>query len=267
LKNPLGATDEVMMKRFAASAFSAMILFLFFVTQSIAEDPTAQEIVEKANNLYKGDQSYSKLTMNINTPQWQRYLQMEAWSKGQTDFFIRVLQPAKDQGTTFLKLGREMWNYVPSVDFVAKIPPSMMGQNWMGSDFTNEDISRADSVVTDYSHKLIGSETIDGADCWKIESTPKPEAPVVWGKMELLIQKDTYLLRKQTYFDQDMKKVKTLMASDIRKIQGRMIAMHLEMENFVKPGNKTVLIFDDMDFKKPIPESTFTKQNLRKMGN
>jgi hypothetical protein len=126
-------------------------------------------------------------------------MKMAGWTEGTTKSFIEVLAPRKDQGVTFLKLDRQAWQYVPAVDRTIKIPPSMMLQSWKGSDFTNDDVVRADSLVVDYTHHLVEqSETT-----WTIEARPKPKAPVVWGKIILQVNKANFVSEGADYFDEE----------------------------------------------------------------
>ena len=227
-----------------------------------AGEPTAKEIIERSDDLMRGKTSYTEMSMTVTTPRYTRSFKMKAWTSGRERAFIVVLSPAREAGVTYLKIGREMWNYLPSVERTVKIPPSMMLQSWMGSDFTNDDLARADSLITDYQHRLVGEEAIDGAACWKIELTPLPNAPVVWGKIIGIIQKDGYIGRRMEYYDEDMKLTKTLTTDRLITASGRKIASHMIMTNQSKPGQKTEISYDQIRFEVPVPESTFTEANL-----
>ena len=231
-------------------------------------NPAAEEIVAKADNLMRGTSSFAEIEMKLERKKsyQNRTIKMKAWTKGNEKSFIVIMEPAKDAGTTFLKLKSEMWNYLPKIERKVKIPPSMMLQSWMGSDFTNDDVSRADSMITDYTHKLIGEETIEGQPCWKIESIPKENAPVFWGKVVNIIQKDGYIYRKQEFYDEDMALAKVMVLSRIRETSGRRVPTLMTMTNEKKPGNITTLSFDKIEFDITIAEDTFTQQNLIRGG-
>src|SRR5690606_7193369 len=141
---------------------------------------TAKEIIQKADERMRGNSNYAELSMEIIRPEWKRTMSMKSWAKGTEYALIYITAPAKDKGTVSLKIGNEMWNWLPSIERSIKVSPSMMMQSWMGSDFTNDDLIRQSSVVEDYDHRLLGEEKAGGADCYKVELTPKPEAPVVW---------------------------------------------------------------------------------------
>jgi hypothetical protein len=127
----------------------------------------------------RGESSYTVSTMNIVRPDWTRSMSMKSWIKRQDLSLVLVTAPAKDKGTSSLKRYREMWNWLPGIERVIKIAPSMLGQSWMGSDFTNDDLINQSSILVDYTNELLGSETFDDAGMWLIEATAKPDAPVV----------------------------------------------------------------------------------------
>ncbi|MCZ7586315.1 MAG: outer membrane lipoprotein-sorting protein [Deltaproteobacteria bacterium] len=163
-------------------SFLVFILLLFAFAVWAGDKPSADAIVAKADDAARRDSSFAAITMRIQTPRWNRELSMKAWTQGRDKSFIVVEKPAKDAGTTFLKLDHEMWQYIPRIERKVKIPPSMMLQSWMGSDFTNEDLSRDDAMITDYTHQVAGEETVDGLGVWLVESTPKESAAVFWGQ-------------------------------------------------------------------------------------
>jgi outer membrane lipoprotein-sorting protein len=158
-----------------------------------------------------------------------------------------------------------MWNWVPSIERMVKIPPSMMMQSWMGSDFTNDDLVRESSLVKNYSHKLLGEEKLEGYTCYKIELIPDEQAAVVWGKIVMWITKDETLWLKGEYYDEDGILVNTEILSNIKKMDDRLMPTHLEMIPADKEGQKTVLNFDNIKFNVALDESFFSQQNMKKI--
>ena len=173
-----------------------IILFSF---SSHCQQPNATEIVKKANDLMNGRSSQSTATMTIVRPTWTRKVSMKTWSLGNDYYMILITAPAQDKGQVFLKRHTEMWNWMPSISRIIRIPPSMMGQNWMGSDFTNNDLVKENSIVDDYTHTLLGNETIEGYDCYKIQLVPKPNAAVVWDKIIVWIAKGQILYAESRF--------------------------------------------------------------------
>jgi hypothetical protein len=143
------------------------------------------------------------------------------------------------------------------------MPPSMMMQSWMGSDFTNDDLVNQSSMVVDYSHDFMGDTTIGLYDCWKIAMYPKEEAAVVWGKLEAYISKNDYFQLILKYYDEDEFLINTMTLSDIREMGGRVIPTKMEMIPTENPDQKTVIIYRDFEYDIDLQESFFSVQNLK----
>ncbi len=213
----------------------------------------------------RGKSSFAVITMTIEKPSWKRSMTMKAWAL-EPDFSLVVLtEPARDKGSVTLKRGNEVWNWLPSVQKVIKIPPSMMLQSWMGSDFTNDDLVRASSVVRDYTHTLLGRERYEGQECYKIELIPKPEAGVVWAKVLVWISTVGYLEFKTEYYDEDGTLVKSFLGSDVKTFGDRRLPAHWEMIPYNQPGNKTILEYDELGFNEKISEDFFSLQNMKRI--
>ena len=240
-----------------------LLMLTLFATVAHAQDIT--EIIKKADEKFRGTSSQGEMTMIIQRPTWSREVSMKNWTLGNDYSMIYITAPAKEKGQVFLKRHNEMWNWVPSIERMIKIPPSMMMQSWMGSDFTNDDLVRESSLVKDYSQKLIGEETIDGYDCYKAELTPHPDAPVVWGKILMWVSKDDYYWLKAEYYDEDNKLVNTEILSDIQQMDDRKMPTRLEMIPADEKGNKTILIFKNIKFNVNLNESFFSQQNMKRI--
>jgi outer membrane lipoprotein-sorting protein len=241
------------------------LLIIFLLLGNIAFAQDAKDIMQQAEQKVRGNSSFSELSIQVIRPSWQRTMQLKAWSKG-TDYAMMLVEaPAADKGTVFLKREKEIWNWVPSIERTIKFPPSMMQQSWMGTDFTNDDLVRADSYVNDYTQSIIGDSTIEGKECYKLLLIPKPEAGIVWGKVIAFISKGDYLELRVAFYDEDGNLVNLLTASDIKNLGGRMLPARLEMIPVEKDGYKTILTYQNIDFNQPIAESFFTLQNMQRL--
>lgn len=239
-----------------------MIVFLIVLAAN-AQD--AKEIVKKSNDLSLGTTSQGTMTMTIERPKWTRTVTMKSWSKGTDYYLILITAPARDKGQVFLKRDKDMWNWMPAISRMIKLPPSMMSQSWMGSDFTNDDLVKMNSIVEDYTHKLLGEEEVNGMNCYKIELIPKENAAVVWGKVIMWIEKDEFFQMKAEYYDEDMYLVNTMIADNITQFNDRKLPAHLEMIPAEKDGNKTILDMSEMIFNKDIPDNFFSQQNMKRV--
>jgi len=244
--------------------------WLIFTTFQIAFIVTAQnysakEIVKLADDKNRGLSSKGEMTMTIVRPDWNRSVTMKAWSKGNDFAMVLITAPPKEKGQVFLKRRSEMWNWVPSIDKMVKIPPSMMLQSWMGSDFTNDDLVQQSSIVKDYTHRMLGKENVRGLECYKIELVPLPDATVVWGKIITWITINGFDMWKSEYYDEDMELVNIENAFDIKKMGDRSIPVRMEIVPVTKKGQKTILEISTMLFDIPIEESFFSQQNMKKV--
>lgn len=228
------------------------------------QDLSGAEIVKKADEKFNGEKSsIVTMSMTIIRPSWQRTVDFKNWSLGRDYALTLVTAPARDAGQSFLKRGSEMWSWNPAISRLIKLPPSMMSQGWMGSDYTNDDILRESSVVNDYNHEIAGEEKIDGRDCYKIKMTAKEDAPVVWSHQVRWIDKKEFLVLKAELYDEDGVLVRTETGSDIRNMDGRNIQTRMELVPADEPGNKTIVVIKDIKFNVPVKESFFSQQNMK----
>ncbi|MDA3953217.1 MAG: outer membrane lipoprotein-sorting protein [Bacteroidales bacterium] len=240
------------------------IIMLFSLSSVFAQD--AKEIVKKADEKWNGEKSsQGTMTMTIVRPSWERTIQFKIWTLEKDYSMTLITAPAKEKGQAFLKRKTEMWNWMPTISRMIKLPPSMMADGWMGSDYTNDDILKESSIVVDFTHEIIGSETIDGWNCWKIEMSPNEDAAVVWGKIIKWISKNEYLMMKSEYFDEDEYLVKTEFGTDVKIMDGRKITSKIEIIPADKDNQKTILIIDNIKFNVPLENSFFSQQNMKRL--
>lgn len=242
-----------------------IVVILLFFAFNITWAQDARDIVKKADEKMKGKTATANITIQTVRPNWSREMTLKSWSKGNDLSMILVTAPAKDKGIVYLKRKKEVWNWIPSIERNIKLPPSMMSQSWMGTDFSNDDLVKEASVIEDYEHKIVGEELVEGRNCYVIELLPKASAAVIWGKVSMWIDKKDYLMLKVAYFDEDNELVNTMQCSDIKTMGGKLLATRMEMIPADKKGNKTVLIYNSLEFDKPIADTFFTTQNMPKV--
>jgi outer membrane lipoprotein-sorting protein len=267
----LNANTESSMLRPMEIFFLALTLCLIGVgfpvlpaAPSVGSDsePDAAAIVEASVAYYRGPFSVSVVTMTIHRPDWERVMTIKGWTRGQKDSIFTVVAPAKDKGNATLKNGREMWTYNPKINRTIKIPPSMMSQGWMGSDFSNNDLAKSDSILEDYTHRLIATGHDHGEKVYVIESIPKPEAPVVWGMQRLRIREDHIMLAEE-FYDENRQLVKSLTSRDIRMLGGKLFPKIWKMQKAGQTDAYTLLDYQDLSFPENLPSAIFTLSSLK----
>ena len=242
------------------------LISLGLIACQVGQSQDAKDIIRKADEKMQGEQtSQSEMTMTIVRPTWQREISLKNWTKGREHSLALVTAPAKEKGQSFLKRENEMWNWNPTINRLIKLPPSMMSQGWMGSDFSNDDLLKESSIVVDYTHSIIGEDEIDGWECYKIDLIPIEEAAVVWGRIIKWISKDEFLQMKTEYYDEDEYLIKTELAYDIKTMDGRVIPSRFELIPEEEEGHKTMVVMDEIVFNKPIPDAFFSQQNMKKV--
>jgi len=250
-----------MNKKFIRISWLALLLF---PCQTLAADaPDADTLVEDSFKYMRGNASIATVIMTIHRPDWERKMTIKAWTRGKKYSLFYIQSPPKDHGNGTLKKSREMWVYNPKVNRVIKVPPSMMSQSWMGSDFSNNDLAKSDSFVNDYIHSIVGTETHEGQKVYVIKSMPKPDAPVIWGMQMLKIREDLIWL-SQEFFDEDFKSVKRMTTLEIQMMGGKLYPKEWRMRETDQEDRYTQLTYSSLTFKSELPDSLFTLTSLRK---
>ena len=243
---------------------SLIVLLLLALGHPVAraQELDARELVQAAIDNWRGLSSEGEMTMIIHRPSWERTMSMRSWTRGSKKSLVRVTAPKKDAGNGTLMVDNNMWSFSPKVNRVIKVPSSMMGQSWLGSDFSNKDVSRADDIVDQYDHGLIGTEENNGHPVYVIQSIPHEEAAVVWGK-EVLRIRDDHVLISQEYYDQEGVLVKTLETLEIGEMGGRTLALRQRMSKSDSPDEWTELQVESIEFDTEISDNVFTRSNLQ----
>lgn len=226
------------------------------------DSPDATDLVSGSLHQWRGDSSYTESTMLIHRPDWQRKSSLVAWTEGKSDSVVRFTAPANDAGNATLKLGPDLWLYNPKLGQVMKLPFSMMTQGWAGSDFSYNDLSKTDQIVTDYTHSISHIDTSGEHKTYTVECLPKPSAPVVWGKVELNVR-DDYVLLAETWFDQQLQPVRKLETTKVAPLDGRAYPVTMRMQVLEKPQEWTEITTQDGRFDLALPTYIFTLSNLR----
>lgn len=240
--------------------FSFLTLLTF---QANAQD--AYQIIKRADEHLRGSSQKAEMSIEVQRPKWSRTMDIKAWSLGSDYSFILVDAPARDKGTVFLKREKEIWNWQPKIEKIIKLPPSMMMQSWMGSDFTNDDLVKESSILLDYTHEIIGDTLILDRDCFTIQLTPKPEAAVVWGKIKTFIDKSDFLQLGSEFYDEDGYLINMMEASEIKSFGNKVLPSKMVMTPVEEEGQTTILRYKSIEYNIDIDEAFFSKQNMKRL--
>ncbi|MEE8434047.1 MAG: outer membrane lipoprotein-sorting protein [bacterium] len=224
----------------------------------------AAALMRRVDELWRGASSHAVLTMTVKTRRYSRAMTMDSWSQGKEKSLVRILSPKKDRGIATLKVNRNIWNYLPKINRITKIPSNMMMGSWMGSHFTNDDLVKESSFETDYQSKITYEGMRNGKSIYEVTSLPRPDAPVVWGKVVTVIERKTLLPLRAVYFDEDGARARTLVFSEPRRFGKRTLPARLELTPEGKPGESTVLLYREINFDVTFPRGLFSLRALRR---
>jgi len=248
------------------STFKSSVTFMILLMAISAQAQDAREIVRRADEKMRGNTMQAEMIIRTVRPSWTREMTVKTWAKGTQYSMILIKSPKKDQGITFLKRDKEVWNWMPVLERTIKLPPSMMSQSWMGTDFSNDDLVKESSVLIDYNHSFLRDTLIANRDCYRVLLLPKPEAAVVWGKLIVSIDKKDYLELNTLFYDEDGELVNIMNAYDIKVMDNRLIPTRVEMIPTDKKNHKTELIYKQVLYNRPIDNSFFSIQKMKNLN-
>jgi outer membrane lipoprotein-sorting protein len=226
---------------------------------------TPEEIVKKVDDLLRGNSSFLTLQMMVSTPDWNRENTMESWSLGTDKAFVNILSPSKDKDTRFLKLDYNLWMYIPKLEKVIKIPPVMMMEGFMGSDYSYDDMVKESNISKDYVPHLVGQDTLEQEENYVLELIPKPDAPVVYGKLKFWVREKDLIPSREEFYNERNEIIKVMIFKEIKKMGDRFIPTYWEMINLKKKDHKTIIKVLKAQFNLKIDPAIFTKRNLSRI--
>ena len=246
-----------------ALALVTVVTGLLLAPRPAAAQQTAREIVDEVDRLLRGESSRGRFTMEIVTEHWSRSLEIRVWSLGTEYALARVLAPAKEAGSATLKIDEEVWNYLPRVDRTIKVPPSLMMGSWMGSHFTNDDLVKESRLIEDYEIEIAFEGRRDGVEVWEFALVPKPEAPVVWGKIVMQVRKRDKMPTWMRYYDERDRLERTMTLSEFRMMGGRLVPTVTDVIPADEPNERTTVRYEELEFDVGLSPDFFSLRNLR----
>lgn len=254
-------------RKYCFSAFiplflSAWLFFALFSLPAGAQNPA--EIIDRMEQAMRGNSNYAESTMRIERPRYQREVSMRSWMLGRDYSMIIITAPSRDEGTAYLMRENDIWNYDPRIDRTIRLPSSMMAQSWMGSDFTNDDLVRDSDMVEDFEHEILRTEEYEGRQAYVIKMIPKPDTPVVWGKVKMWVCTESYIQLRVENYDQQNELVNIMMLDEIREMGGRKIPARITVKPVGKDNERTILTYDKLEFDVEINRRFFTQENMQR---
>ena len=247
-----------------AHPLGCALLALLLIAPLPAPAMEVETLIRHMDQLWRGETSQAVMTMTVNTRRYQRTMTMEAWSRGKDYSLVVVRKPKKDRDVATLKVKENIWNYLPKINRVTKVPASMMSGSWMGSHFTNDDLVKDSTFEDDYDSSITFEGERDGHSIYEITAMPKVDAAVVWGKVIIAFEQRSLAPLQALYFDEEEILVRTMVFDQAREIDGRLTPMRLRLQPEDKPDESTLILYDTISFGVPLEESFFSLQTLKR---
>ena len=240
-----------------------IFIFVIFSNYVNASNLDPEKILDGVDDLYRSNASHGIITLSVTTVNWQRTLTLEQWSKDEDKSLFKILKPKKEKGLATLRVDKNVWNYMPKVKRVVKIPSSMMSSSWMGSHFTNDDLVKQSRMAEDYTFSITFEGMQDDEEVVEITCIPNKEAAVVWGKVEVVVYADDYIPLRMIYYDEDLLLSRTLEFTNIQKMDGKMIPTLMSMIPADESGESTTVKWEEIQFDVAIDDEFFSLRKLQ----
>ena len=246
-----------------------LILMIVIPTSSLTGQQdfsqlTPAEIVDQVDQMMRGDSSRGTIQMTVKTQRWSRALTLEIWSEGTEKVLVKVKKPKKEEGVASLKIDSDMWNYLPKIDRTIRVPTSMMMGFWMGSHFTNDDLVKRSRLTRDYDIEISYEGVKENVLVWEFVLTPRPDAPVVWGKIHYQVRKEDLMPTWAAYYGEDGQRKRTMNFSDYQEMGGRLVPAKIRMAPEDKPNEYTEITYINLEFDLAVDKSIFSLASLRR---
>lgn len=245
-------------------AFAMLFLCVFASRANAKIAPEPKQLLEQMDRVIRGSSHDMLVKLDVKTNRWERHYRIRIWMKGLDFAFARVLEPPKQEGQGFLRIKARLWNYLPTAERTILIPPSMMLDRFLGSDFSNDDFVKLSYLPRDYESKVIGEEKLGGFEVYHLALLPRPDAPVTYGKLEVWLRKSDSAPVQWNFYNEKMNHIRTLHYSEFRAFGSHELPTVWRMENHEEKSHETVITILEAAFDLAVPDSLFTRENLEK---
>jgi hypothetical protein len=232
------------------------ILALLLLSQT---PPDVKAILDHLDDLYRSKSSISRMEIRVESPRSTRSLRLKAWSRGEEEVLVLIEEPPREAGTATLRVGDNLWNYLPRIARTIRVPPAMMLGSWMGTDFTNDDLVKESSLHDDFVSRV--ERRSEDPPGWWLTLDVKPDVVGRWAKIEILVS-DDWLPVEERHYDRKGRLARTMRFDEVELLGGRRIPARILLEPVDGEGRATELRYLEIEFDVPIPEDTFSLSRL-----
>ncbi|OGF54382.1 MAG: hypothetical protein A2Z21_09830 [Candidatus Fraserbacteria bacterium RBG_16_55_9] len=248
--------------------FTGISLSLIGGWAQVPENPTGEEILQCARGNWVEGTFHGLIRLELFRPEYSRLYRLEAWTEGEDKALMRLLEPEEEAGSGYLRAGDELWYYHPDAAQAVSLPLSALSQNFFGADASLEDLYRG-TLNENFDIELLGvrpasteESTAKDDRVYQLRLTPKPEASVVYGKLEMLVRASDCAILVVHYFDQRQTLIRQAAFSNFALVgaegQKRMIPLTMIFDDLLTQGSRTIEEIESYEFDIEIPEEMFT---------
>jgi len=251
------------MPRTAAAVVAMACLVAALAAQSPAPAPPEVEaLLQHLDDLYRSTSSIARIQIDVTSPRSTRTMRLKAWTRGEDDVLVIIEAPPREAGTATLRVGNNLWNYLPRIARTIRVPPAAMLGSWMGTDFTNDDLVKESSLRKDFAARV--DRRSEAPKGWWLALDVKPGVVGRWARIELLVSDDR-LPVEERHFDRKGRLARTMTFDDVQRLGGRRMPAHITMQPADTSGQRTEMRYLDVQFDVPLPNDTFSLSRLEQV--
>ncbi|MBM4250817.1 MAG: outer membrane lipoprotein-sorting protein [Deltaproteobacteria bacterium] len=223
------------------------------------------KVLDGVDNLWFSAKSSADMTMSVKTSHYDRTLKLTYWTSGADKAVVKINYPPSEKGTVTLRLGSDMYNYLPNVDKTVKVSAALRSASWMGSHFSNEDLVHSAYLARDYDGTIVETKKKGSANIWTVDLVPKKGTAVVWSKIRMIVEKERRIPQSQIFYDERGTKVRTLSFSDLKKIGGKMVPSKILVTPADLPGEHTEMVYEAIRHGVKFDSGFFSLERLKSL--
>jgi outer membrane lipoprotein-sorting protein len=223
--------------------------------------PDVPALLHHLDDLYRSSSSIARIEITVVNPRSTRSMRLKAWTRGEEEVLVLVEAPAREQGSATLRVGQNLWNWLPRISRTIRVPPAMMLSSWMGTDFTNDDLVKESSLLRDFDARVERrSESPPG---WWLRLEAKPGAVGRWARIDLLVT-DERLPVEERHYDRKGRLARTMTFDEVRTLGGRRLPARMVLVPTDAEGQRTEMRYLDVAFDVKLPDETFSLSRLER---
>jgi len=242
----------------------SILVVAWFVQPSFAQEskqPNVDTVLAKLDDLYRSKSSVARVDIVVVTPRSTRTMRVKVWTSGEDKALIVVESPSRDADTATLRVGENLWMFLPRVAKTIRIPPSMMLGSWMGTDFTNDDLVKESSLRKDFEARIDKRSSSPAG--WWLTLTAKPGVVGRWAQIDLLVS-DDLLPVEERHYDRKRRLARTLTFDTVKKLSGRTLPTRIVVTPTGATDKRTELSYEELALDVDVPASTFSLSRLER---